>query len=143
MGPRALAFAAAAALALAILVRILSGVFFAEEPWTEHAELRLAQSSAAEQYRGSTCESFSTQSEAQYVYELDQVLFGEALDSDVDGVACEEYFGPETDGGSEEDGTLLEAGGPVASGPVPRMPDGYCPKEFPTPSENGCLSGPR
>lgn len=35
---------------------------------------------------------------------------------------------------------LLEAGGPTA-GPVPPMPDGICPKEFPVRSGNVCDSG--
>jgi hypothetical protein len=47
---------------------------------------------------------------------------------------------PSVDGGSQflgGNGTLLEAGGPT-SGPVPLMPDGGCPREFPTKREGLC-----
>ncbi len=38
---------------------------------------------------------------------------------------------------SPNPGTLMEAGGP-ATGPVPRMPDGSCPKEFPQERSGAC-----
>ncbi|MGH3087434.1 MAG: hypothetical protein ACRDSJ_08970 [Rubrobacteraceae bacterium] len=38
---------------------------------------------------------------------------------------------------STPDGTLLDAGGP-SSGPVPLMPDGECPKEFPVKKGAAC-----
>jgi hypothetical protein len=44
------------------------------------------------------------------------------------------------DGGSQllnRNGSLLEAGGPT-SGPLPLMPDGGCPREFPTMREGVC-----
>lgn len=41
---------------------------------------------------------------------------------------------PEPD---DPDGTLFKAGGP-GSGPAPLMPNGGCPKEFPTKKGNGC-----
>ena len=47
---------------------------------------------------------------------------------------------PSVDGGRQflgGNGNLLEAGGPT-SGPVPLMPDGGCPREFPTMREGVC-----
>lgn len=47
---------------------------------------------------------------------------------------------PSADGGSQllnRNGTLLEAGGP-SSGPAPLMPDGGCPREFPTMRDGAC-----
>jgi hypothetical protein len=47
---------------------------------------------------------------------------------------------PSADGGRQflgGNGNLLEAGGPT-SGPLPLMPDGSCPREFPTMREGLC-----
>jgi hypothetical protein len=47
---------------------------------------------------------------------------------------------PSVDGGSQllnRYGNLLEAGGPT-SGPLPLMPDGGCPREFPTMRDGAC-----
>jgi hypothetical protein len=84
------------------------------------------------------CEDFATQPEAQA-----QLLPGDPydLDRDGDGQACEDDLpggtttggttggsvGP-LDGGNDD---LLDAGGPE-NGPVPLMPDGGCPVEYPT-----------
>ena len=38
-----------------------------------------------------------------------------------------------------DDGTLMKAGGP-SGGPVPKMLDGGCPKEFPVEKEEGCYA---
>ena len=38
---------------------------------------------------------------------------------------------------SPPDGALMSAGGP-SEGPVPKMPGGECPKEFPLEKEEGC-----
>jgi hypothetical protein len=82
------------------------------------------------------------------------------LDPDGNGIACDELRGagggqaasagstagsaapqPSIDGGSSQVldryGSLLEAGGPT-SGPVPLMPDGGCPREFPTMRHGAC-----
>ena len=37
------------------------------------------------------------------------------------------------------DGTLMNAGGPTA-GPIPKMPDGSCPPEFPAVQDDACYS---
>jgi hypothetical protein len=47
---------------------------------------------------------------------------------------------PSVDGGSQllnRNGSLLEAGGPT-SGPVPLMPEGGCPREFPIKRDGAC-----
>src|SRR5918995_3803254 len=47
---------------------------------------------------------------------------------------------PSADGGNQlldRYGNLLDAGGPT-SGPLPLMPDGGCPKEFPTKRDGAC-----
>ena len=77
------------------------------------------------------------------------------LDPDGNGIACDELRSadggqtasagrasprPSVDGGSQllnRYGNLLEAGGP-SSGPVPLMPDGGCPREFPTMQNGAC-----
>jgi hypothetical protein len=43
--------------------------------------------------------------------------------------------------GTTTSGTLLEAGGPE-TGPVPTMPDGGCPDEFPTEKDGACYAVP-
>ena len=77
------------------------------------------------------------------------------LDPDANGIACDELLSagggqaasvssaspqPSVEGGSQllnRYGNLLEAGGPT-SGPVPLMPDGGCPREFPKMREGLC-----
>src|SRR5919202_1305817 len=41
---------------------------------------------------------------------------------------------------SSNDGALMNAGGPTTGGPVPLMPNGSCPREFPTLREGACYS---
>ena len=77
------------------------------------------------------------------------------LDPDGNGIACDELRSadggqsasagrasprPSVDGGSQllnRYGNLLEAGGP-SSGPVPLMPNGGCPREFPSMQNGAC-----
>ena len=77
------------------------------------------------------------------------------LDPDGNGIACDQLRSagggqaasvgraspqPSVDGGSQllnRYGNLLEAGGPT-SGPLPLMPDGGCPREFPTMRDGAC-----
>jgi hypothetical protein len=77
------------------------------------------------------------------------------LDPDGNGIACDELRSadggqsasagrasprPSVEGGSQllnRYGNLLEAGGP-SSGPVPLMPNGGCPREFPTMQNGAC-----
>ena len=74
------------------------------------------------------CTDFEDRQQAQEVFEADQIIFGDALDSDINGAACDEggFFGRQNDSSQR----LLEAGGPE-NAPVPLMPSGGCPKEFP------------
>jgi len=49
---------------------------------------------------------------------------------------------PTADGGNpllDRFGNLLDAGGPI-SGPLPLMPDGGCPREFPTKRDGACYA---
>ena len=87
---------------------------------------------------------------------LDQGVPGASrLDPDGNGIACDELLSagggqsasasraspqPSVDRGSQllnRYGNLLEAGGPT-SGPLPLMPEGGCPREFPTMREGLC-----
>lgn len=89
-----------------------------------------------DQYGNVECTDFESRQQAQDVFELDQILFGDALDSDINGVACDEedFFG-----GQSRRENLLEAGGP-GNGPVPLIPGGGCPKEFPLQEGESCHS---
>ncbi len=90
-----------------------------------------------DQYGNVECTDFQDQQQAQDVFELDQIIFGDALDSDINGTACDEedFFVTLTQRGSRE--SLLEAGGP-GDGPVPLMPGGGCPEEFPLQENEAC-----
>ena len=87
---------------------------------------------------------------------LDQGVPGASrLDPDGNGIACDGLRSagggqpasagsasprPSVDGGRQVlggNGNLLEAGGPT-SGPLPLMPDGGCPLEFPTMRDGAC-----
>jgi hypothetical protein len=78
------------------------------------------------------------------------------LDPDGNGVACDEFLSaggqsatgtstaqpqsPPAGGSQSRYGNLFEAGGP-SSGPVPIMPSGGCPREFPTMRDGACYAG--
>ena len=89
-----------------------------------------------DRYGDVQCSDFDTQQRAQEVFELDQILFGDALDPDFNSTACDEsdFFG-----GINQRDSLLEAGGPL-NGPVPLMPTGFCPKEYPIYKDDACYS---
>ena len=81
------------------------------------------------------CTDFENRQQAQEVFELDQILFGDALDSDINGTACdEEDFFIRLNNSRQ---SLLEAGGP-GDAPAPLMPGGGCPKEFPLQNGETC-----
>jgi hypothetical protein len=84
------------------------------------------------------CSDFETQQQAQSVFEQDEILHGDALDANINGVACDE--GNFFEGRRSPRGDLLEAGGP-AEGPVPNLPSGGCPKEFPIERQGACHAG--
>jgi len=96
------------------------------------------------------CKNFTYQEQAQRVYDRDTSdpygldgAIGESFTGE-QGVACEELpsrtdgttTGGTTTGGTTTgtfdgaDGDLFESGGPI-NGPVPLMPDGGCPAEYP------------
>jgi hypothetical protein len=83
------------------------------------------------------CTDFENRQQAQEVFELDQILFGDALDSDINGTACDEEDFFSRQNNSKQ--SLLEAGGP-GDGPVPPRPNGGCPKEFPLQQGKACYS---
>lgn len=103
-----------------------------------------------DQYGDLRCSDFDAQQQAQAVFELDQIIFGDALDSDINGIACDEdtfFEGKSANRDSKDDifkvrsskSTLLKAGGPEA-GPVPLMPAGGCPEEFPAERDGACYA---
>lgn len=81
------------------------------------------------------CTDFEDRQQAQKVFEADRIIFGDALDSDINGAACDEgYFFNRQNDSSQR---LFEAGGPEEA-PVPLMPSGGCPKEFPLQKGETC-----
>jgi hypothetical protein len=81
------------------------------------------------------CKDFATQPEAQA-----QLLPGDpyGLDADGDGQACDDLPGGTATGTFDGDnGDLFESGGPE-NGPVPLMPDGGCPAEYPAKRDGLC-----
>ena len=70
------------------------------------------------------------------------------LDPDANSVACEDFFGQSDDpnatdqggssNGSGGNGSLMQSGGPE-DGPVPPLPSGGCPDEFPVEKGDGCF----
>lgn len=88
-----------------------------------------------DRYGNVECTDFESRQQAQEVFELDQILFGDALDSDINGMACDEEVLFVGQNSSRQ--SLLEAGGPGDT-PVPLMPSGSCPKEFPLQKGEAC-----
>ena len=101
------------------------------------------------------CADFATQEEAQAAVDADP-SDPNGLDADSDGFACEElgsggggsqYDDPidTSDPGTTPDAyeyqysttPLFESGGPE-DGPVPAMPGGECPEEYPVEREGRC-----
>ena len=98
------------------------------------------------------CADFATQEEAQAVYDQDPSdpygldgPIGETSDGEP-GVACEELASggspsptpsPSSDPYQYSTTPLFESGG-SSSGPVPPLPTGGCPGEFPVERDGGC-----
>lgn len=104
---------------------------------------------AAQESGGLDCADFATQQEAQAEYDADP-SDPNGLDADSDGVACEENAGGGTtdDGGDEGatrpgdrnnrgDRDLMESGGTLAA-PVPPLPGGGCPPDYPVARRGYC-----
>lgn len=124
-------------------------------------ETAYAQESKADRTERENCSQFNSQQEAQA--ELDEDFNDPlGLDPDANAVACEDFFGESDDpnasdqgGDTQPDpqpkpsqkpqkpdpgsGKLMDAGGPRL-GPVPVMPNGECPKEFPVKRSGACYS---
>lgn len=83
------------------------------------------------------CSDFETQQQAQSVFEQDEILYGDALDANINGTACDEedFFGRQNNSSQ----SLLKAGGP-GDAPAPLMLGGGCPKEFPLQKGEACYS---
>ncbi|HEX5848955.1 MAG TPA: hypothetical protein VFY59_07130 [Rubrobacter sp.] len=144
---------------LVLLVGLVSRVTY--EQLIHPEEPALAQSSQDD------CSSFDSQQSAQAALERDP-SDPDDLDADGNGSACDDYdysttsntqssplpssaspgssstsdsstSSPSPSSGSRPQGdrTLLDAGGPT-SGPVPLMPGGTCPPEFPTKQQDLC-----
>jgi hypothetical protein len=101
----------------------------------QDADQRIQQ--LLDRYGNVECTDFESRQQAQDVFELDQILFGDALDSNINGTACdgEDFFVGQNNSAQ----SLLEAGGP-GDGPVPLMPGAGCPKEFQLQKGNACYS---
>jgi hypothetical protein len=130
---------------LAVSVLMVCSAFALRMSWDSlrEPEPALAQSpSEGDLY---DCEDFTYQEEAQVVYDQDPSdpygldgQIGEAFEG-IQGVACEEL--PSRGGagttGPTTDPTRIDSGG-ANSGPLPLMPDGSCPKEFPVKRGGAC-----
>jgi hypothetical protein len=143
---------------LIVALLVLASGFTLRMAWEEIADPTTPAFAQTDQY---DCESFGSQQSAQAELERD-LSDPNDLDPDADGIACEEYdYGRggsptatasptppqdkyltaaseqyQKDLGSDD---LFDAGGP-AGGPVPPMPDGSCPPEFPTKQNGACYT---
>jgi hypothetical protein len=89
------------------------------------------------------CDDFASQQEAQAALDADS---GDPnnIDQDGNGLPCEDANLPD-DSSTSQDGPqnsgqqddLLSSGGP-ALGPIPMMPDGRCPEEYPVERNGAC-----
>lgn len=83
------------------------------------------------------CDDFSTQQEAQAALDADP-SDPNNIDQDGNGNPCEDANLPNGSGGSAQQADdLLNAGGPTL-GPVPIMPGGRCPEEYPVKRDDAC-----
>ena len=155
---------ASTTLRIVLVALVLVSVFTLRTSWEELAHPDTAAQAQEDLY---DCEDFATQEEAQAVYNQDPSdpygldgPIGTASDGET-GVACEELL---DDGSSpsiptatssatasptatatasptatadQYDPSLLDAGG-AAEGPVPLMPNGSCPSEYPAKQDGAC-----
>lgn len=109
---------------------------------------------AAQESGDLDCADFATQAEAQAEFDADP-SDPNGLDADSDGIACEENADASDDGGTSEDQyddegvdrpgdrnnrgdrDLMESGGTLAA-PVPPLPGGGCPPEYPIARRGYC-----
>jgi hypothetical protein len=137
------------ALRLAAAFLVLVAGFTLRFTWEQLTHPDTAALAQADLY---DCASFGTQESAQAELERDPSDPSD-LDPDNDGIACEDYdYGgissPPSTGTAKASvdqyqnesmhlGELFDAGG-LSKGPVPLMPDGSCPGEFPTRQNGAC-----
>ena len=113
-------------------------------------EIELAQADATGDGAAADldCEDFSSQQEAEATLNADP-SDPNNIDEDGDGVPCEGENLPDASQGPggqqttgalyQGDASLMNAGGPP-EGPVPLMPGGNCPKEYPVERSGACYT---
>ena len=143
------------ALRLLVATLVLASGFTLRVAWEQLTDPTTPAMAQTDQY---DCASFGSQQSAQAELDRDP-SDPNNLDPDNDGTACEDYDygvggGSATTTNATRDQyannaatdqyqqatpstTPFNAGGP-ASGPVPLMPDGSCPPEFPTEENGAC-----
>ena len=94
------------------------------------------------------CEDFSSQQEAEAALNADP-SDPNNIDQNGNGIPCEGENLPDASQGPsgqlttgaqyQGDASLMNAGGPL-KGPVPLMPDGSCPKEYPVERSGACFT---
>jgi hypothetical protein len=136
------------ALRLLIVALVLASGFTLRVAWEELADPTTPAYAQTDQY---DCASFGSQESAQT--ELDRDPSDPSnLDPDDDGTACEDYdygVGTGDDSAAQDQydsaagdqylgtGDLFDSGGSNI-GPVPLMPDGGCPSQFPAERNGAC-----
>jgi hypothetical protein len=143
------------AMRIAIVALVLVAGFTLRLSWEQLTDPVIPALAQEDQY---DCASFGSQESAQAELVRDR-SDPNNLDPDNDGQACEDYdYGTSTgtddasatqdqyDGGTtsapatqpdQQPADLFNAGGPT-DGPVPPMPDGSCPAEFPVKQSGAC-----
>jgi hypothetical protein len=133
---------------LAVSVLVVCSAFVSRMAWESLNAPEPAEAQSVAEGDLYDCSDFTTPAEAQA-----QLLPGDpyGLDADNDGTACDELGGGASASASATasasasasaspvatGGNLFDSGGPSA-GPVPLMPDGTCPKEFPEKRGGAC-----
>lgn len=135
----------------AVVVLVLACGFTGRVAWEFVAQPASVISAAQAQTSDLDCADFASQAAAQAEYDSDP-SDPNGLDADGDSIACETLPGG-GDGSAAQDqydaggaatleagnGDLMNAGGPV-SGPVPLMPAGGCPEEYPVERGGACFT---
>jgi hypothetical protein len=136
------------ALRLFIVAFVLASGLTLRVSWEELTDLTTPAFAQTDQY---DCASFGSQESAQAELERNPDDPSN-LDPDNDGQACEDYDYTVGGGGTasptstatptsavedQYDRSLFDAGGPP-NGPVPLMPDGSCPAEYPVERSGVC-----
>ena len=139
------------ALRLLIAILVLASGFTLRVAWDELANPATPAFAQTDQY---DCASFGSQESAQT--ELDRDPSDPSnLDPDGNGIACEDYdYGVDTTSAAGDQyssaagdqyqqdlgsGDLFNSGG-SSIGPVPLMPDGGCPSQFPAERDGACYT---